>query len=120
MKFMLMLILLNKQIYKYRDDVYKLYLIIKPFLNWRFLVCYGIAWIYHVPIYLGCICSIHWIKYICDAIVVALYTVIQENFFITGPIALYLAKKIFPEYYEELKRLIKLAIGEGTQDGMQI
>lgn len=93
----MMIFLINKHIFKYREDfLYLFNRFIKPYLNIKFLISYGIAWIYHIPIYLSVFSHYQVIRNIGWGLIAFLYNPIcNENIWLTIPVALFINKKLF-------------------------
>lgn len=73
---------------------------LKIFIDWRFGVCYLLAWaLLHVPLYVGIILGatlkINWLTIICSSIYAIYWTPICNEYIIQVPIALWLKKAIF-------------------------
>lgn len=90
----------------------KLKIYLRPFLSWRFLVCYLIAWSWHILLYLGIVMglvfSITWLYSFCIGFYGLLWTpFFNENFF-QIPIAIWLNVKIFKNDKVTAKHLERL------------
>lgn len=114
---LLMWFLINKQLYKYRDDFKKilrgLYNKIKPYLTWHFLLCFGIAWMItngwtYIFIILGSSLSIKWMYTIGVSYLAFLWLPTTPEKVITIPIACWLVKKIFPKDFGTLYLLKRM------------
>lgn len=73
---------------------------LKIFIDWRFGVCYLLAWaLLHIPLYvgiiLGAILKINWLTIVCSSIYAIYWTPICNEYIIQVPIALWLKKAIF-------------------------
>jgi hypothetical protein len=73
---------------------------LKIFIDWRFGVCYLLAWaLLHIPLYvgiiLGAILKINWLTIVCSSIYAIYWTPICNEYIIQVPIALWLKKAVF-------------------------
>lgn len=73
---------------------------LKVFIDWRFGVCYLLAWaILHIPLYvgiaLGAAFQIKWLTITCSTIYAIYWTPICNEYIIQVPIAMWLKKAIF-------------------------
>ena len=73
---------------------------LKIFIDWRFGVCYLLAWaLLHIPLYVGIILGatlkINWLTIVCSSIYAIYWTPICNEYIIQVPIALWLKKAIF-------------------------
>ena len=85
---------------------------LKRLLNWRFLICFGIAWMItngwaYIFISLGAILKIDWMRNIGVGYMALLWMPWTPEKLITIPIAIWLLKKIFPKNYELIAELEK-------------
>ena len=83
---------------------------IKRLCNWRFLICFGIAWIItngwaYVFIAVGTSCSIKWMLAVGTSYMAFLWLPITPEKLITIPIAIFLLKILFPKSKELQKQL---------------
>lgn len=83
---------------------------LKRLLNWRFLICFGIAWMItngwaYIFISLGAILKIDWMRNIGAGYMTLLWMPWTPEKLITIPIAIWLLKKIFPKNYELIAEL---------------
>ena len=83
---------------------------LKRLLNWRFLICFGIAWMItngwaYIFISLGAILKIDWMRNIGVGYMALLWMPWTPEKLITIPIAIWLLKKIFPKNYELIAEL---------------
>lgn len=83
---------------------------LKRLLNWRFLICFGIAWMItngwaYIFISLGTILKIDWMRNIGVGYMALLWMPWTPEKLITIPIAIWLLKKIFPKNYELIAEL---------------
>lgn len=83
---------------------------LKRLLNWRFLICFGIAWMItngwaYIFISLGAILKIDWMRNIGAGYMALLWMPWTPEKLITIPIAIWLLKKIFPKNYELIAEL---------------
>lgn len=87
----------------------KLKIYLRPFLSWRFLVCYLIAWSWHIPIYCGIICGyifdIPWLYTTGWTIVVIMFSPICKEDLFQIPIAIWLNIKLFKNDEKTSKHL---------------
>lgn len=71
----------------------------RPFFSWKFLVCYLIAWSWHIPIYGGIICGyifdIPWLYQIGWSIVALMFSPICKEDLFQIPLAIWLNIKLF-------------------------
>ena len=86
-------------------------LFFKRLCNWRFLVCFVIAWMItngwaYLFIGFGTVCNINWMLAIGSAYMAFLWLPVTPEKLITIPIALFLLKIIFPKQ-KELHRQIE-------------
>ena len=86
--------------------------LLKKLCNWRFLICFGIAWIItngwcYVFIFLGTILNIKWMLSVGTSYLAFLWMPWTPEKLITIPIAIFLLKILFPKQkklQEELKK----------------
>lgn len=81
---------------------------IKRLCNWRFLICFGIAWIItngwaYAFIAIGTGCNIKWMLAVGTSYMAFLWLPITPEKLITIPIAIFLLKILFPKS-KELQR----------------
>lgn len=96
---------------------YKFKLWTKLILNWRFLLCFGIAWMItngwsYVCIILGSMWQITWMFWLGTSYLALLWLPFTVEKVITFAIAVFLVKKLFKEHNEELIAQLKAATGE--------
>lgn len=90
----------------------KIKVYLRPFLSWRFLVCYLIAWSWHILLYLGIVLglvfNITWLYSFCIGFYGLLWTPFcNENFF-QIPIAIWLNIKLFKNHKKTAEHLDRL------------
>lgn len=77
----------------------KIKIYLKPFFNWRFLICYLIAWSWHIPVYGAIICGyifdIPWIYTTGWTLLGILYLPICKEDLFQIPLAIWLNTKLF-------------------------
>lgn len=90
---------------------------LKRLCNWRFLICFGLAWIItngwaYIFIVIGTSCKIKWMLAIGTSYMAFLWLPVTPEKLITIPIAIFLLKLLFPsskqlqqELEEEKKKL---------------
>lgn len=83
---------------------------LRRLLNWRFLICFGIAWMItngwaYIFIGLGIILKIDWMRNVGTGYIAFLWMPWTPEKLITIPIAIWLLKKIFPKNYELVAEL---------------
>lgn len=83
---------------------------IKRLCNWRFLICFGIAWIItngwaYVFIAVGTRCNIKWMLAVGTSYMAFLWLPITPEKLITIPIAIFLLKILFPKSKDLQKEL---------------
>jgi hypothetical protein len=88
---------------------------IKMFLDWKFGLCYLIAWaILHIPLYagiiLGSIFSIKWLAVLCSTIYAIYWTPVCNECIIQIPIAMWLKKAFFSKGNIKSRFLLKTNI----------
>ena len=91
----------------------KLYIYIKPFLNWRFLICFLIPWsitngIWYVGLWIGTKFRITWLATTCGAYIVNLYMPWACEKVLIIPIAIWLCKVLFKSHkktHDDLQRM---------------
>jgi hypothetical protein len=99
----------------------KIKLWLKLILNWRFLVCFGLAWMItngwsYVFIVLGTILHIAWMVFVGTTYLAFLWLPFTLEKVITVAIALFLVKVLFKKHSQELKEQIDAAIGKKTNE----
>jgi hypothetical protein len=85
---------------------------LKMFLDWKFGLCYLIAWaILHTPLYagiiLGAIFNIKWIAVLCSTIYAIYWTPFCNEYIIQIPIAMWLKKVFFSKDNIKSRFLLK-------------
>lgn len=85
---------------------------LKIFLDWKFAVCYILAWaIIHIPLYvgiiLGSIFAIKWLTVLCTTIYAIYWTPIFNEYIIQIPIAIWLKKVFFSKDNIKSRFLLK-------------
>ena len=115
---LLMWVLINKHIYKYREDFIRffkwLYRKVKPYLTWHFLLCFGIAWMVsngwaYIFFFVGKALLINWMFSIGASYLAFIYMPWSlEKPIITIPLARFLVRKIFPNDFHIIKLLDKM------------
>lgn len=83
---------------------------LKKLCNWRFLVCFGLAWMItngwaYVFIGVGSFCDIGWMLAIGTTYMAFLWLPVTPEKLITIPIALFLVKLLFPKHEDLHKEL---------------
>ena len=87
-----------------------LWVYLRPFTNWRFLICFGISWIitngmWYV-IALAPLDLPDWLVWIARGYLMVLYwPITPEKFFLTIPFAIYLLTKLFKNHPKTRKQL---------------
>jgi hypothetical protein len=87
---------------------YKLKKWVKLILNWRFLVCFGIAWTItngwsYVFIVLGSLLNIAWMFWLGTTYLAFLWLPFTVEKIVTFAIAIFLVKKLFKKHNKELE-----------------
>ena len=95
----------------------KVKLWLKLIFNWRFLICFGLAWLItngwsYVFIVIGSALDITWMWVTGSTYLAFLWLPIAPEKIITVAIALFLVKVLFKNHSEELKKQINQAIGK--------
>lgn len=85
---------------------------LKIFIDWRFGICYLLAWaLLHIPLYVGIILGatlkINWLTIVCSSIYAIYWTPICNEYIIQVPIALWLKKAIFSNGKLKVRFLLK-------------
>lgn len=94
-----------------------LFIYIKPFLNWRFLICFMIPWmitngIWYIGAFIGVKLGIKWMSVVCSAYLVWLYNPLACEKLLIIPVALWLCKILFKNHEKtrnELNNMLKTA-----------
>ena len=94
----------------------KLKLWIKLVLNWRFLVCFGLAWMItngwsYVLLIIGLTLNINLMYTIAMAYITFIWLPVTPEKIITVTISLFLVKVLFPRHNQELQAQIEAASG---------
>lgn len=84
---------------------------VKLILNWRFLVCFGLAWMItngwsYALLIVGMSLEIAWMSSIALAYITFIWLPITPEKIITVSIALFLVRVLFKEHNEELRKSI--------------
>lgn len=85
---------------------------LKIFIDWRFGVCYLLAWaVLHIPLYLGiafgAAFEIKWLTITCSTIYAIYWTPFCNEYIIQVPIALWLKKLLFLKGNNKQRFLLK-------------
>ena len=88
-------------------------------LNWRFLVCFGIAWMItngwsYVLLGVGLLTNVHWITAVATAYLAFLWLPISPEKIVTFAIGLFLVRRLFPKHNQALKEQIEAATQKGA------
>ena len=100
----------------------RLKLWLRLILNWRFLICFGIAWLItngwsYLLFGLGLLLKNEWLLGISGAYLAFLWLPISPEKVVTCAIALFLVRRLFPRHNQALQKEILLATGqESTSD----
>jgi len=83
---------------------------LRPFTNWRFLICFGISWITTNGIwYVIALAPLNlpgWLVWIARGYLMVLYwPITPEKFFLTIPFAIYLLTRLFKNHPKTRKQL---------------
>lgn len=83
---------------------------LKRILNWRFLVCFLIAWMItngwsYISLAISSIFDISWLKVIATAYISLLWLPFTPEKILTFIIALFIMKKIFPQDQQSIQEL---------------
>lgn len=89
-------------------------------LNWRFLVCFGIAWMItngwsYILLGIGYFWEIEWMIWIAGGYLALIWFPLSPEKFITVAIAAFLAHKLFPAHTGALVAEIKMLVGKGKK-----
>lgn len=95
----------------------KIKLWLKLIINWRFLVCFGIAWMITNGwsyIFIGCgtIFNIPWMLWTGTTYLAFLWLPWSVEKIITFAIALFLVRKLFKNHKDELEKQLNEAMGK--------
>jgi hypothetical protein len=95
----------------------KVRLWIKLILNWRFVVCFGLAWMItngwaYILLILGLTLNINLMYAIAMTYITFIWLPVTPEKIITVTIALFLVKILFPQHNQELKKQIEEAAGK--------
>lgn len=95
----------------------RLKLWLRLILNWRFLVCFGIAWLItngwsYLLFGLGILLQNEWLLGISGAYLAFLWLPISPEKVVTCAIALFLVRRLFPRRNQALEEQILLATGQ--------
>ena len=90
----------------------KIRLWIRLILNWRFLICFGLAWIItngwaYILLGLGLTLKFGWMVGISSAYLAFLWLPVTPEKILTMSIALFFVKILFPAHNEELRKQIE-------------
>jgi len=85
----------------YNKNMKKLKIYLLPFLNLKFLLSFGIAWMItngwaYVCLGLSIIFKIHWLQVVSSTYIAFLYLPFTAEKLITIPMAIFIQTKIFP------------------------
>ena len=88
---------------KFKKLLKHLFIYIKPFLNWRFLICFMIPWmitngIWYIGAFIGVKLEIRWMAILCSSYLVWLYNPLACEKLLIIPIALWLCKILFKNH----------------------
>ena len=102
----------NKPLLKLRLKLW-----LRLILNWRFLVCFGIAWMItngwsYLLLGLGMLLKNEWLLGISGAYLAFLWLPISPEKVVTCAIALFLVRRLFPRHNQALQEQILLATGQ--------
>lgn len=94
----------------------KVKLWIKLILNWRFLVCFGLAWMItngwsYILLIIGLTLNIDLMYAIAMAYITFIWLPVTPEKIITVTISLFLVKILFPKHNQELQEQIEAASG---------
>lgn len=80
---------------------------IKPFLNWKVLVSFGLVWsCTHLWAYIGAVIGKGWFKEISLGWLAFIYLpMVNENILITFPVSIWLYKTLFKAKSKELEKM---------------
>lgn len=78
----------------------KLWIYLRPFLNWRFLICFGLAWMItngwcYIGLALGIAWDINWLKAVCGGYAAFLYFPFTVEKLVTIPLAIFFQRLLF-------------------------
>lgn len=98
----------------------KLKLLVRLILNWRFLVCFGIAWMItngwsYILLGVGYFWGIDWMIWLGGGYLALIWFPLSPEKFITVAIAAFLAHKLFPAHTGALVAEIKLLVKKGKK-----
>ena len=102
---------------------YKIKLWSKLIFNWRFLLCFGLAWVItngwsYIALSLGLALKLKWIARIAGAYIAFLWLPITPEKFITVGLALFFVKNMFPNHNQTLKDHIMTATNIKPKDNL--
>jgi len=80
--------------------VRKIWIYLKPFTNWRFLISFGLAWMItngwcYIGLAIGFALNINWLKAVCGGYAAILYLPFTAEKLITIPMAMWFQSKLF-------------------------
>ena len=83
----------------------------KLILNWRFLVCFGLAWMItngwsYIFLVIGMTLKIKWMSGIALSYITFIWLPVTPEKIITVSIALFLVRWLFPKHNQELQQQI--------------
>ena len=89
----------------------KIKLWMKLILNWRFLVCFGLAWMItngwsYILLIVGLTLELKWMSGIALSYITFIWLPVTPEKIITVSIALFLVRWLFPKHNQELKQQI--------------
>lgn len=99
----------------------KLKLWARLILNWRFLVCFGIAWLItngwsYILLGIGTITENAWMLAVAGAYLAFLWLPISPEKVVTVAIALFLVRRLFPKHNQTLREQILEVSGQKKKD----
>lgn len=92
----------------------------KLIFNWRFLVCFGIAWMItngwsYVMFSIGTLTHTTWMIAVGSAYLAFLWLPISPEKVVTVAISLFLVRRLFPKHNQMLKQQILEATGQNEK-----
>lgn len=90
----------------YKGILFKCYHKIKPYLTWRILLCFGMAWMItngwcYIFIFFGSLFHLNWMRNIGLGYLAFLWLPCTPEKLITIPIAIWFHKRLFPKHSTE-------------------
>ena len=88
--------------------------------NWRFLICFGLAWMItngwsYILIAIGTVTHIHWLTVVGSTYLAFLWLPFTIEKIVTVAIALFLVRVLFKNHSQELQEQINAAIGKESE-----